>query len=845
MSLGIAARIARREMRGGLRGFRVFLLCLALGVAAIAAVGSVRSAIEAGLSGEGARLLGGDAEIELTYRFASEKEREWMQAHAQMLSEVAEFRSMLTSAEQGSSEARALTKVKAVDGAYPLVGKAGLEPDMPLARALAGQGGVPGIVVEPLLADRLGVRVGAHLRLGDQEFILTALLQQEPDNASAGFSLGPRSIVRSEALEAAGLLQPGTLFETRYRLLVPPGQDLDVLRVAAKEALGEGAFRWRDRRKAAPGVENFVKHLSTFLVLVGLAGLAVGGVGVSAAVRAYLDEKVEVIATLRTLGARRGTILQVYLMQIGVLAALGILLGLALGALVPVLAGPLLQARLPVPARFAVYPGPLFQAAVYGFFTAALFSLWPIARTEKIRPAALFRDAQLGVRGWPRARFMIVSFAILVALVWVAGRFSGELLLAFWMAVGLVAAFAMLSLCGIVTIRFARWLARLAPVRRRPALRLALVAVGGPGAEVMSVILSLGLGLSVLASVGQIDTNLRRAIAGNLPKVAPMFFGIDIQQDQIGAYKREVLAQEGAERVLAAPMLRGVIARINGRPATEVAPDHWVVRGDRGITFSAGVPEGTRITAGKWWPEDYTGPPQISFAEQEAGELGLKLGDTLTLNILGRDITGAITSFRDVNFSSVGMDFVVLINPSAVAGAPHSYISTIYGKPAAEAPVMRALARDFPNVTVISVRSAIAQVAALLAGVSSAITAGALATLATGAVVLIGAAAAGERARAYEAAILKTLGAERRLVLLSFLLRSAVLGAAAGLVATAVGAIAGWGVITKVMSLPFAFSASSALMIVSGGILAVLLAGAVFSLRALNVRPSAVLRARE
>ncbi len=844
MSLRVAARIARRELRGGLRGFWVFLACLSLGIAAIAAVGTVRESIKQGLLREGATILGGDAEIELTYRFATDAERQWMQGASSGLSEIVDFRSMAV-VGQGDAAERGLTQVKAVDAAYPLLGKVKLAPEMALGAALATQDGLPGAVMDPVLIDRLGLGIGDVFRLGAQDFVLRARLVREPDNATGSFTLGPRTIVRRTDLAQSGLLQPGTLFEAKYRLRTGKGTDLDALRSAADKSIQGGAYRWRDRRNGAPGVTDFVDHLGTFLILVGLAGLAVGGVGVSAAVRSYLDEKIEVIATLKSLGAQGRTIFQVYLLQIAALTALGIVLGLALGALVPIALAPIIQANLPVPSVFGIYPRPLLEAALYGVLSATLFSVWPLSRTASIRAGTLFRDASLGLTGWPQKRYMAFSALVLVALVGAAAVFSGAPRLAFWAAVGILGAFVILTATTVLMRRLARWLGRTRLIGRYTALRLALASVGGPGSEAASIVLSLGLGLSVLAAVGQIDSNLRSAIARKLPDVAPSFFVIDIQPDQIDPLVARLNATTGVERLQTAPMLRGMITRINGRPAVDVVGDYWVVSGDRGITYAAAKPDGTNVTKGAWWPADYSGAPQISFAAEEAKAMGLELGDTLTVNVLGRDIKATITSFREVDFSSAGMGFVLAMNPGAVAGAPHTYIATIYADRASEPALLRDLASTYPNITAISVRTAIERVAGVLSGIAAAITYGALATLVTGVVVLIGAAAAGERARTYEAALLKTLGATRGLVLTNFLLRSAILGAAAGIVAIFAGGVAGWAVMVFVMESDYTFEPVSAIMIVTGGIVVTLLAGLVFSMRSLNARPSEVLRSRE
>ncbi|MEM8872463.1 MAG: ABC transporter permease, partial [Pseudomonadota bacterium] len=305
-----ARRIAARELRGGLRGFRIFLACLALGVAAIAAVGSVRYAIQEGLTREASSLLGGDAEVRFTYRFAEEPERAWMDENALTVSEVVDFRSMAV-VREGDQTERALTQVKGVDAAYPLYGSVGLEPQIPLAEALAGSEGLPGLVAERVLVDRLGLSPGDTLSLGTQAFRLMAVLTREPDGVTSSFALGPRIIVRTEDLADSGLITAGTLFDTAYRLKLPPDARLNALRRDVRSEFENNGLRWRDNRRGTPGISVFVDRLSAFLVIVGLAGLAVGGVGVSAAVRSYLDSKTNTIATLKTLGAQGRTIFAV------------------------------------------------------------------------------------------------------------------------------------------------------------------------------------------------------------------------------------------------------------------------------------------------------------------------------------------------------------------------------------------------------------------------------------------------------------------------------------------------------------------------------------------------------
>ena len=830
----MALRLALRDLRGGLQGARVFLVCLALGVAPIAGVGSVRVAIETGMTREAAVILGGDVELRFTYRFAEPDERAFLSEIADQVSETVDFRSMAVVGDE-----RALTQVRGVDALWPLYGRAGTEPAMAAQTALAGADGLPGALMDPILAERLGIGPGDTFRLGEQSFHLMALLTDEPDAGGTGFALGPRTVVPLSGLEAAGLLAPGSLFEVNYRLALPGGADLAALEALADTRLAESGTRWRDTRSPAPGIEEFVERIGTFLVLVGLAGLAVGGVGISASVRSFIDRKIATIVTLRTLGAESRTVFGAYLIQVALGAMLGLAMGLTLGALLPIVLKPLIAARLPVPIDVAIYLAPLLEAALYGVIAAFLFALWPLARTTRIRAAALYRDGS-APGALPHWGYLLVTCALAVALVGAATVLSGEPGLALGVAGGVLAALAILGLAGRTIRAGARvWAPR---IRNRPALRAAVAAIGGPGSEAVPVVLSLGLGLWILATMGQVDANLRAAIAEDLPEVAPSYFFVDILPEQLDPLLTRLESDPGVTRVDAAPMLRGVLTQINGRPAAEVAGDHWVIQGDRGVSYRATPPEGGEIVAGAWWPHDYTGPPQLAFAAEEAEEIGLGLGDAITVNILGRDITGEIAALIDVDFSDAGIGFILTFTPHSLSGAPHTHIATIHGDRADEAQILRDVGRDMPNVTAIRVRDAIDQIANALRQIAAVTSLGAGATLLTGFVVLIGAAAAGEPARTREAAILKTLGATRGVILLSFALRSALLGAAAGGFAVAAAGLAAWAIQHFVMESDYSFEPVSALVIVICGALASLAAGLVFALRPLSSRPARILR---
>lgn len=831
--------VAMRELRGGLAGFRIFLVCLALGVAGIAAVGSVSSAIEQGMSSEGRTILGGDMEVRFSYRQAEAAELDWLATQG-TVSRTINMRSMLSAGED-----RSLVDVKGVDGAYPLYGAVVLTDGQAFADAVAPQDGLHGLVTERILAERLGLETGDLVRLGAGEFTFRGVIDREPDRASAGFAMGPRVLTSADGLEAAGLLVPGVIYRTAYRVKLPPETGLGVLKTDFETTFPEAGARWRDRNRAAPGISRFVDRFAMFMSLAGIAALAVGGVGIGTAVRGYLVRKIPAIAALRTLGATGGMVFAAYAMQIAVIAAIGIAIGLALGAGLVLAFGPLLNQSLPIPAEFSLYPVALLKAGVFGALTAVVFTLWPLSWLRRVRPAELLRRETTGQARWPGwivTTVLILTTAALVGLITLWSPVSW--LVASCLA-GIAMAVAILQGAGVLSARMLRGLSQTAWLRRWPMVRQAATAVGATGAGTPGVVVALGLGLGVLTVIGQLDANMQRMITEQLPKDSPAFFFVDVQSAQRDTFEQAVLAVDGTERLDSAPMLRGIVTELNGVPAKEAEIDPaaaWVLRGDRGVSYAAGPPPGVVLTEGTWWADDYTGPPLVSFAEEEGRELGLSLGSTVTINILGRPIEATVANFRTVEWRSLGINFLIILSPNALAGAPHTHIATLYADQTAEAEVLRTIGRDMPNVTAVSVRDQIARVSEGLGKLGGAMRWASVIVLLTGLAVLVGTAAAGEERRKAEAAVLKVLGATRATILGAFALRSALTGLIAGLVALVWGGLAAWAVMTYVFRADFVLQPAQAVLIVMGGTIATLIVGLIFARAPLALAPAKVLR---
>lgn len=835
--LPLSIRLARREMRTGVKGFRIFLACLILGVASIAGVGSVRHSLLDGLQREGRVLLGGDIDLRLSYRNALPEELEYLTAGG-AVSKITELRAMARPAAGGDST---LIEIKAVDAVYPLYGEVVMEPPISLEDALGVKDGVAGAVVESTLLYRLELEVGDRLHIGDIEIDIRAIVSREPDRGARGVAWGARVIMSDETLTSTRLVREGSLIRHNYRVKLDPTIDLENWKQELQERFPDAGWRIRDRNNGAPGISRFVDRMGLFLTLAGLTALVVGGVGIANAVTGYLHTRRETIAILKCLGAGGSLIFQLYLIQILALAAIGIAIGLAIGAVVPLLVNAYLVEKLAVEAADGVQVAPLLLAAAYGWLTALAFSVWPLARAREVPAAGLFRDLVAPVRRWPRRRYMALSGGAVATMAGLAIAFSGNVAFASWFVIGAALSFVILRAAGSLVMRLA------ARVKRPKShnLRMALANLYRPGAATPIVTLSLGLGLTLMVAVALIEGNLSVQISEQLPRDAPSFFFIDIQGDQTTTFDLITDGVEGVGERIRVPMLRGRVTKIDGVPAGEadIRPDaRWVVRGDRGLTYASELPKGNRITAGEWWPADYSGPPAISFDEDLARGMNLEVGDTMTLNVLGREIEARIANLRAIDWDTLGINFAIIFAPGTLESAPHSYLATVKTEVRAEDALQRAVTTRLPNVTAVRIREILETVNQLLGDIGAAVSATGSIAILSGILVLAGAMASGRQERIYDSVVLKVLGARRRDLLKTYLLEYALLGLMTSVIAALIGTLAAYLVITQVMEANWVFLPGTMFATIAGAVIGTVFLGLIGTWHVLGQKPMRVLR---
>jgi putative ABC transport system permease protein len=841
-------RVAFIDLKFDLRKFAVLLACLMLGVATIAAVGSVGAALTDAIARDSRAFLGGDLEASIGYRPATEAERALFDSFGKVTEAID------VSARATLGDRSALLSLRAIDGNFPLVGQVAVTPAdgkaAPLIDELAVRDGVAGAVGDPLLFARLGAKSGDVVRIGNASFALRGVLTAMPDQAERGFQLGATVLISSAALPATSLLQPGVLARYRYKIDLG-GRDYTTAAAAIKAQFGSAGWQIRSPREATATLTRTLNVFDRFLVLVGLSSLLVGGIGVSNAATAYIAERERSIATLKALGATGPRIMLHFLLQIMVLGLMGTIAGLLLGAVSTLAVLPLLGSYLSIDLPAAVYAGPLLTAAGFGLLIAFVFAYLPLLRAARLRPALLFRAAgglagtPLGLRGLLRPTAggpLLLGVAALLGLALLTTR---EPWLLLWYSLGVIGAF--------VLLRLASWLlqrgVRLLPVASNTVARLALRNIHRPGAPTPTVILSLGLGLSLMLGIALVESSVRGQLSGQLMATAPSFVLMNVDKPTVASLDAFAKADKRVTSLSFTPLLRGIITNLNGvaiADMTSLTPDDLRrLGGDQSLSWRADLPPGDAVLTGKWWDASYAGPPLLSLDEDFARPLDLKPGDTMEIAISGRPITATIANIRHVQWQNASLSFEILFSPGAIAGAPSTSMGELKTAAADEAAMETTLVQQFPSLGFVPVGDVLAQISGVVGSLANAVATVGGVALVSGVFVLAGALAAGRRQREADAIVMKVLGATRQQIAAAYLVEYGLLGLLATLVAAGIGALGGWLVVTRVLQLSFSFDAGLVMAVAVGAMGVTVFTGLATTWSALAARPAAFLRAEE
>ena len=843
--LGAWFRTAMVDLRGGTARFLILIACLSLGVSTIAAVSSVSAVLRTAVARDARLILGGDLELRSPRSDIGAEERRALERLGPLSREVE------LNARAVKDDRSVFLSLRAVSDSYPLLGAVGLGPgswDRRLPELLAARQGIFGAVVDSQVVQRLGISIGDRVRIGSADFEVRGTLASLPDQASQGFQLGVPVIIADSALSTAGLDQNGVLTRYRYKLVLET-VDFATAKQRLAEEFPDADWQLRSPGDATAGISRFFRLFGNFLVLVGLSALLVGGLGVSNAVSAYVGERQASIATLRSLGATSHRLLFHFLTQIIALSLVGIGAGVTLGAATTLLALPALSGLLGLALPPSVDLPSLLGAAGIGLATAFLFALVPLRSAQNVRPAMLFRAATAGPPahfGWRellRVRTWVPLAAGMGGLFVLAAAMTGDPLLVLLYGAGTAAALGVLRLAAAGLQHLLRKL----PPPPAQLLRQAVNAILRPGAPTPTIVESLGMGLALLFVILLTQPNLRGQINDEIVRQAPSFVLLDVDADTKNELAEFAAGNPHVADFDTVPMLRGTITAINGKPAPE--PDEVpadvadMFRGDTPLSWARDEPPAARITEGRWWPTDYSGPPLASLSTEMQQALGLGVGDIMEITVLGRPISVTIASFREIDWRSPSFNFRILLSPGLIEGAPQTFLGGIKVTDGADAVVETELVRRFPSLLFIPVGQAIGRVSAILESLAKAVgLVGGLAAVA-GVLVLAGALSVGRRQRESDAVVMKVLGATRRDVVGAFLMEYGLLGAFSTLFASALGIAGSWAVAAFLLEVPFTVDVALMASAAGGVILLSVLTGAATTWSAMSARPAQRLRA--
>ena len=836
----IAIKFALREIRFAFKQFRIFIACLFLGTTIIASVGSVTANIASSLARDARMFLGGDIEIETNQRLLNEAELEYVVSRAEKVSLVSELRAMAHTV--GYTES-ILIEVKAVDDLYPLFGALETSSGLSTKKLLELKNGRWGVVPADAIAKRLGVAIGDTINIGSVSYEIRGITVKEPDSSSAGFQLAPTVLVSSNSMVENGLITFGSLVEYNYRLQLPQESDSLKFKKELENVFPDSEWRVRDKSSGGGQTQRFIDRMGQFMTLVGLTALLVGGVGVSNAVHGYLGTKTNTIATFKILGAQSDTIFKIYLIQILIMAAISILLGIIVGGSLPFVFADFLESKMPIAISREFYPLPLVIAAFYSILISLIFTLWPLAKAKNISARQLFRMVISDDDGDEKIPqfYLILIFGMIVLMLSVVFYMSEYRELTAYFIGGILASFALLLGTGYLVRTGVNYL----PRRFSPALRIALSNITRPGNSTLSIIISLGLGLILLTAISLVKFGLDSEIERRVATDAPSYFFLDIQKSDQENFKKFSTNLDGISLYRTVPNLRGRITHVKGVPSEEVVvgPEaSWVLRGDRGMTFSDNLPEDNTLVFGDWWPKGYEGKAEVSVSNDVAKALQLVAGDELTINVLGRSINVSIRSSREVDWGGFGINYAMIFDPYVLSLAPFTYVGTVKSTNQTEAVNYQKITSSFPNVTTVRLKEVLENVRVLLLQIKGAIDVLASITIVSGILVLSGAIAAGHKGRVYDSAVLKIVGATRLDILKAYVFEFIILGVATGVVAIILGTIAAYGIVVGIMELQWTFSLQIPLYTILSAIILTMSIGMFSIYKAMSVRPAEVLR---
>ncbi len=803
------------ETISNLRDFRVMIMSLFLGIFVISLIFNITAALENGLRKNGKSILGGDILIRQIYQPINTDQIQFLEQQGK-LSKSIEMRGLIYNPDK---EQAGLSEIKAVDSSYPLFGKIELlnngvtENINEILKSKEGK--PPFIIMDVALSERLELKIGDSVNLGSTQFILKDNIIFEPDRAGGStFAVGPRTMVNIDDIKTTGLMAEGAQIYHKYRLALDNPENIEEFETSLNETYPEAGWRFLKYTNASPRIERFLEQLSLFFTLVGLSALLIGGVGIGNSTKVVLEKRMASMAVMKTLGASSSFVFKLWMLVLIFTAFIGIFPALFLAHILPFIIFEGIGHLLPVPAVPIISMLNIVKTLFLGISILFIFSILTLSIAARVKPIMLLQQNMMAsIQGMASKKAMIAFALIVLFFIIVIVGTSPRPIFSLLFIVG--------AICTYIILRVISWIliSLLKPLRnsKKTITRLAILSLTKTGNQTLTILVSLGLALTLFTAIALIEHNIKNRIANDIPDKAPAFFFIDIQKSQMDEFEKMILGVKGVADLNKVPNLRGRIRSVNGKDPEEALVDQskrWLLRGDRGFTYLDNKPDYSEILAGEWWPDDYKGPAIISIVEDVALAFDIGVGDQLTINVLGRDIVATIANIRTVDWSTMTINFAITFGPGVLEKAPHSYLATITAPEEIENKILNQVAKNFPNVTAIQVREALQIVTNILEQIAMAMRVIASLALVTGILVLFSSILSSFRQRRYETILMKVLGITPKIISQAVRMEFFILGATSGLLALILGSLAAYLIVVFVMDFPWIWNIGISLSII-------------------------------
>ena len=835
--------LTRREIRSSWRRLLFFFLCIALGVGSVVALRSLIQNLTRAVGTDARALMTADLEVSSTNDFTPTEISKIESAVSASgivdnRNETITTSTMARPADTTNPNVK-MVELKGIEPPFPLVGEFRLDDGTPFDFSLLTNNGA---VVAKILLEDLKVAVGDRIEIGEGEFQIRAVFDQEPGGTS-GFRLGARVFIEKKAFDTAGITRNAS--RVRRRILYRTTDNPTELVRQLRESLKGSTVTVQSYRETQENIGEQFTRTENYLALTGLLILVLGGVGVWNVARAFVEQKRKSVAVLKCLGASGGRIMTVYLLQILTLGLAGSFFGVLLAQLALWFVRWRFVDSLPAEMSYAVNSWTAAQGVLLGVLISLLFSALPLLQVRNIKPKLLLRDENnASLRRLDLTKWIIgaVSLAGLLGLaVWQAGSLRVG---AFFLG-GLAATSVVLYISAVVLTWLLRRVRTLGPF----ALSQAINSLYRPGNQTRIILLAVGLGAFVVLAVQSLQSNLIREFDFTRNQRLPSLFFVDIQKSQVDRLAQLIELRVG-EKAETIPTVRARISHVNGEAfdfgSRETRQQQGQIGREFAVTYRPDMDENESLLAGAWWNDDANETPEVSVEEAMAERLKITPGDSMTFDISGRKITARVANIRKLDLRNTRTAFVFVFRPGALEKAPQTFAATVLKRVGAtdRQRLQREVLDAYPNVQIFDVADIVATVQRLVSNFVLAISFVGTFVILSGILILIGSIALTKSQRIYENAILKTLGA-RRITLATILFGEyGLLGILSGIIGASFATLLSWAVSRYILEIDWEFDPA----VTFGGVVAtaaiVMFVGAAASFDVLFRKPLSTLRSQ-